>query len=299
MSEVTGAGGQRPAGSGTVAMPRPRSRRSGRRPGAGTALADGRWWHHFAGQRAPGGDYDQCPVTGADREGMAVVLLEDAQHVGDLVAIIWAGPAPADNDPLADVGGGEPDLEPVAHAGHLHLGAAVGLAMAPLPAGSIAGGVAGVIRQWSWRRRAIRAGRRTWRSRRRTGPIGWARRLGRRSPRPGRAARGRRSRRTRRVDAGHRFAFAGQPAGHWPARALSLASMHGSVITHVTGGSISLGDLRSAPGGRARAGLVCWAGRRASRRCATSPPSVPPAGCGRSGGCAARSSGRPAGPRWS
>ena len=27
--------------------------------------------------------------------------------------------APADHDPLADVGGGEPDLEPVAHAGHL------------------------------------------------------------------------------------------------------------------------------------------------------------------------------------
>ena len=299
MSEVTGAGGQRPAGSGTVAMPRPRSRRSGRRPGAGTALADGRWWHRLCrpararrglrpvsrhgcgprrnGRRAPRG----CPAR--RRSGR--------HHLGRQ--------APADNDPLADVGGGEPDLEPVAHAGHLHLGAAVGLAMAPLPAGSIAGGVAGVIRQWSWRRRAIRAGRRTWRSRRRTGPIGWARRLGRRSPRPGRAARGRRSRRTRRVDAGHRFAFAGQPAGHWPARALSLAPMQGSVITHVTGGPISLGDLRSAPGGRARAGLVCWAGRRASRRCATSPPSVPPAGCRRSGGCAARSSGRPAGPRWS
>jgi hypothetical protein len=26
------------------------------------------------------------------------------QHVGDLLAIIWAGPAPADHDPLADVG---------------------------------------------------------------------------------------------------------------------------------------------------------------------------------------------------
>lgn len=96
-------------------MPRQPSRRSGRL-GAGTALADRRWWHHFAGQCAPSGDHDQSPVTGADREGMAVMLLENAQHVGDLLAIIWAGPAPADNDPLADVGRGEPDLKTVAHA---------------------------------------------------------------------------------------------------------------------------------------------------------------------------------------
>ena len=144
------------AGSGKVAMPRRRSRRSGRL-WAGTALADGRWWHYFPGQGAPGGDHDQSPVTGADREAMAVMLLENAHDVGDLLAIIWAGPAPADNDPLTDVVRGEPDLEPVAHAGHLFRGAApsaaVGLATTPSAAGDVAGEVAGVIGQ--------RAGRRT------------------------------------------------------------------------------------------------------------------------------------------
>jgi len=55
---------------------------------------------------------------------MAVMLFENAQHVGDLLAAIWAEPAPADHDPLANVGRGEPDLEPVAHAGHLLRGAA-------------------------------------------------------------------------------------------------------------------------------------------------------------------------------
>ena len=32
------------------------------------------------------------------------MLLENAHDVGDLLAIIWAGSAPADNDPLTDVG---------------------------------------------------------------------------------------------------------------------------------------------------------------------------------------------------
>jgi hypothetical protein len=32
------------------------------------------------------------------------MLFEDAKDVGDLLAVIWAGPAPADNDPLTDVG---------------------------------------------------------------------------------------------------------------------------------------------------------------------------------------------------
>lgn len=45
---------------------------------------------------------------------------------------------------------------------------------------------------------------------------------------------------------------------------------------------------------RARGGLSCGASRRASRRCATSPLSA----CGRSHGCAARSSGRSALSRW-
>jgi hypothetical protein len=82
---------------------------------------------------------------------MAVMLLENAHDVSDLLAIIWAGPAPADNDPLTDIGRGEPDLEPVAHAGHLFRGAApgaaVGLATTPSAAGDVAGEVVGVIGQ--------------------------------------------------------------------------------------------------------------------------------------------------------
>ena len=53
-----------------------------------------------------------------------VILLENAQDVGDLFAVTRAGPAPADHDPLADIGGCEADLEPVAHAGHLFPGRA-------------------------------------------------------------------------------------------------------------------------------------------------------------------------------
>jgi hypothetical protein len=47
------------------------------------------------------------------------MLLEDAQDVGDLLAAIGAGAAPADHDPLADIGRCQPDLKPVAHACHL------------------------------------------------------------------------------------------------------------------------------------------------------------------------------------
>src|SRR5690348_12335364 len=77
------------------------------------------WWYDLAGERAGAGDHDQLPVAGAaDCEGSVVGLLKDARDVGHLRAAFGAGP-PADHDPLADVGGGEPDLEPVAHAGHL------------------------------------------------------------------------------------------------------------------------------------------------------------------------------------
>jgi hypothetical protein len=107
--------------------------------------------HDLSGECALGGDHDKLPVGGADREGMGVMLLENAQDVGDLLAVIWAGPAPADHDPLTDIGRCEPDLEPVAHAGHLFRVAvpcaAVGLAMAPSPAGDVAGDVVGVIGQ--------------------------------------------------------------------------------------------------------------------------------------------------------
>jgi len=74
------------------------------------------------GKSAGGRDHDQRPVRGAHREGSRVILLENAQDVGDLFAVTWAGPPPADHDPLADIGGCEADLEPVAHAGHLFPG---------------------------------------------------------------------------------------------------------------------------------------------------------------------------------
>jgi hypothetical protein len=83
-----------------------------------------RWRHHLPGKSAGGRDHDQRPVTGADREGSRVIVLENAQDVGDLFAVTRAGPAPADHDPLADIGGCEADLEAVAHAGHLFPGRA-------------------------------------------------------------------------------------------------------------------------------------------------------------------------------
>ena len=92
------------------------------RSGAGAPPVLRRWRHHLPGKSAGGRDHDQRPVRGADREGSRVILLENAQDVGDLFAVTRAGPAPADHDPLADIGGCEADLEPVAHAGHLFPG---------------------------------------------------------------------------------------------------------------------------------------------------------------------------------
>jgi hypothetical protein len=157
---------------GLVACRDDDGRRPPRRPGRGAAAtgavtrvaaSSGRFgtfvpsarrrrrWHDLSGERALGGDHDQSPVTGADREGMGVMLLEDAHDVGDLLAVIWAGPAPADHDPLTDIGRCEPDHEPVAQAGHPFRGAApcaaVGLATALSPAGDVAGDVVGVVGQ--------------------------------------------------------------------------------------------------------------------------------------------------------
>jgi hypothetical protein len=78
--------------------------------------AGGRRRHDLPGEGAADRDNDQLPVSGADREGTGVRLLKDAQDVGDRLAVTWCGPAPADDDPLADIGGREPDLQPEAHA---------------------------------------------------------------------------------------------------------------------------------------------------------------------------------------
>jgi hypothetical protein len=68
------------------------------------------------------------------------MLLEDAQDVRDLLAAIGAGAAPADHDPLADVGRCEPDLKPVVHACHMTPSSASRavsrLVATPLPTGA-------------------------------------------------------------------------------------------------------------------------------------------------------------------
>src|SRR4029078_12916435 len=88
------------------------------RSGAGAPPVLRRWRRHLPGKSAGGRDHDQAPVRGAYREGSRVVRLENAQDVGDLFAVTRAGPAPADHDPLADIGGGEEVLEQVTHSGH-------------------------------------------------------------------------------------------------------------------------------------------------------------------------------------
>jgi hypothetical protein len=55
-------------------------------------------------------DDDKLPAAGPDSEGTGVTVFENAQDVGDLFAAIGAGPAPADHNPLPDIGGCEPDL---------------------------------------------------------------------------------------------------------------------------------------------------------------------------------------------
>jgi len=106
-----------PRGGGTPFVVCATAAESGR-SGAGAPPVLRRWRHHLPGKSAGGRDHDQRPVRGADREGSRVIFLENAQDVGDLFAVTRAGPAPADHDPLADIGGCEADLEPVAHAGH-------------------------------------------------------------------------------------------------------------------------------------------------------------------------------------
>jgi hypothetical protein len=80
------------------------------RRSTGTAAARWRWRHDLPGEGEPGRDNDQLPLSGAHREGASVGFLKDAQHIGDGLAATWFGPAPADHDPLADIGGCEPDL---------------------------------------------------------------------------------------------------------------------------------------------------------------------------------------------
>src|SRR5882724_13201034 len=87
-------------------------------PGAFVAAARA-GGHDLPGERARAGDHDKLPAGRADREGIGVMLLKDPQDVGDLLAAIGAGAAPADHDPLAGIGRCEPDLKPVAHTCHL------------------------------------------------------------------------------------------------------------------------------------------------------------------------------------
>jgi hypothetical protein len=66
--------------------------------------------HDLACEGASGGHDDPPSVGGADYKTAGVSLLKDAQHVGNLLAGTWSGPPPADYNPLADIGGCEPDL---------------------------------------------------------------------------------------------------------------------------------------------------------------------------------------------
>jgi hypothetical protein len=68
--------------------------------------------HDLPGERARAGDHDKLPAGGADCEGIGIMLLENAQDVGDLRAAIRAGLTPADNDPLTDIGRNNQDSSP-------------------------------------------------------------------------------------------------------------------------------------------------------------------------------------------
>ena len=82
-----------------------------------------RWWYDFPGERTLAGDHHELPVAAAaDLEALVVGVFENAQHIGHQLAAIQLCWAPADGDPLADIGGCDPDLEPVTHAGHLLAG---------------------------------------------------------------------------------------------------------------------------------------------------------------------------------
>ena len=85
-------------------------------------MAGWRRWHDLPGESAHCRHNDQLPVAGTHCEGTGVSLLKDAQDIGDHLAAISCGPAPPDHDPLADIGGREPDLKPVAHLGSLLAG---------------------------------------------------------------------------------------------------------------------------------------------------------------------------------
>src|SRR5215471_8193374 len=74
-------------------------------------------WHDLSGESAVARDDDEVLVARADGEGLRIGLFENAQHVVHLRAVSRSWP-PADDDPFADIGGGEPELEPVTHAAH-------------------------------------------------------------------------------------------------------------------------------------------------------------------------------------
>jgi hypothetical protein len=96
---------------GALLVPVRRDRRTvSARRWSSTAVAAWRRRHDLSGEGAPGRDNDQLPIAGAHREGTGVSLLKNAQDVGDRLAATLCGPAPPDHDPLADIGGGQPDL---------------------------------------------------------------------------------------------------------------------------------------------------------------------------------------------
>ncbi len=116
----------------------------------------GRRRHDFPGEHARAGDHDTLPGGAADREGIGVTLFENAQDVGDLFAAIRAAPAPADHDPLADIGGplagsalvtcsGARRFPPAGRAGHGRAGGLPGPARAECVAVVFSAGIGGRV----------------------------------------------------------------------------------------------------------------------------------------------------------
>src|SRR6184192_3885693 len=121
--------------------------------------------------------------------------------------------------------------------------------MVALPAGDVASDVVAVVGQRAGLGGA--AGEPSWPKNFAFSPVNWAharaRRLRRRSPRPGTPARRRHSRRTRRSGCRASARFVDAAGRAFTGAGPSLTPVHGSAITSVMGGSTSLGDLPVRP----------------------------------------------------
>jgi hypothetical protein len=89
--------------------------------------------HYLSGDGPLSRDHDQLPTSLADSEGIGTVLLERAEDIGHLSVGLCPRRAPADHNPLTDVGGRKPNLKPVTHAPHRPLRRSASRSVAGLP----------------------------------------------------------------------------------------------------------------------------------------------------------------------